>query len=125
MTPAEELRAAATKLRETAAKATPGSWTAREHSSDIFADSSDFEWVAEALIPHEPAISRGNAAWIALMSPVIAEPIARVLDEAADLYTWTLERTSPELREELEPRIRQNTIEGELAVARQINGSGS
>lgn len=58
MTPSEELRAAAAKVRELAAAATPGPWR-----------------------QHDPWDQRRNcwsdAAWMAFMSPVAAAAVAR------------------------------------------------
>jgi hypothetical protein len=89
MTPAEELRAAAALLRERAAKTSGGTWTAEyldqhncwwvDHRTET-SDSTTYGTVADL----ESIDMAGNAAWIALMSPAVAEPLAALLESEAD-----------------------------------------
>jgi hypothetical protein len=114
-TPVTELRQAAAKLRQTAAKATPGPW--EDHST------GDGPWpvlVAGGPVPGDPAgyrdtvikvhesvrediLAVADAAWIALAGPQIAEPLADLLEAFA--------LVAPVL----------NTDKA-LAIARAING---
>lgn len=93
-TPAEELRAAARLLRETASKATPGPW--HDFSTDedgawpvmvIGAAGPADDRGQDVLIVHETVdeeiVATEDAAWIALASPALAEPLAAVLDDHA------------------------------------------
>jgi hypothetical protein len=104
VTPAEELRAAAEKIRKLAAEATPPPWTwQRWHSDTCPADCNDptcFLLIVGS--PHGPvgdadvdrdvfAVERsvqergeGDAAYIAAMHPGVGEALAELLDTAAD-----------------------------------------
>jgi hypothetical protein len=105
-TPAEELRAAATKLRETASKATPGPWRVgggtsigvgiEPHSRGSFAydaivaeatSEEDRENDVETAFGWDRVVEVGtpaaDAEWIALASPALAEPLADLLDSIA------------------------------------------
>ncbi|KAB2384722.1 hypothetical protein [Actinomadura montaniterrae] len=88
MTPAEELRAAEAKVRETASKATPGPWVADglEISGEVTDPDADMyaRWVAESLDDNDPDHGCDNAAWIALASPALAEPLAGLLKSAGN-----------------------------------------
>ncbi|WP_030506421.1 hypothetical protein [Microbispora rosea] len=88
--PVEELRAAANKLRETAKNATPGRWTS-EHQSW----AGDNAVLSYATNGHAVAVcgeeiagadhpASADAAWIALMHPGLAEPLAAWLEESAN-----------------------------------------
>lgn len=90
MSPDEELRAAATLLRDTATRATPGPWGVESesaHSHGIYSYPG-----------HSFAASIGNldadeyaqhvARWIALLNPELAEPLAAWLEETANVMTW-------------------------------------
>lgn len=81
MTPAEELRAAAAKVRKTAVKAAPGPWKVCRavgigcvvHDPTVtFCITVETKWV-----------SGGDAAWIALASPTLAGPLAAWLESCA------------------------------------------
>lgn len=80
--PAEELRAAATQLRDTAARAAkemPPPWGLEAGFNG--------EWLIGSATPHLVANARKPAAdWIALMSPDKAESLADWLDATADEY---------------------------------------
>jgi len=89
MSSSDQLKRAAAKLREAAAKATPGPW---EFVPDLYGDRGAITSTAVAvggwdtLIIDVPNDSESPAAeWIALASPVIAEPIAVWLTRWADL----------------------------------------
>lgn len=96
--PAEQLRAAAAKIRETAAKATPGPWVDMSTEEDSIYPRwimgpptvPDDPWsftepikVTGDLVDHE-IVSREDTAWIALMSPALAEPLAAWLEKTAE-----------------------------------------
>lgn len=76
-TPAEELRAAAERLREVAKVATPGPWEGEggddERPPSVWT-AYEGSYVADN-IPHPE-----DAEWIATLSPAIAEPLALWLD---------------------------------------------
>lgn len=87
MTPAEELRQAATTIRSRAAKASPGPWTVdsetyaetihdRDHNSVV----AGGRWGGEASVFSETA----DAIHIALWDPDIAELVAVLFDGSAD-----------------------------------------
>jgi hypothetical protein len=92
---AELLREAAAKLRETATKATSGPWTTS--GADTVGQWSvyDAEWQVASARAYNHTRSIGgrrgpgyidpdaNAAWIALASPLLAEPLAVVLEALA------------------------------------------
>ena len=89
--PVEELRAAAKVLRETASKATPGPWEIRDGnkaSSNVATRDEHMVIDGGGWTDGKKAVVYGaalvaDAAWIALMSPAVAEPLAVLLDEAA------------------------------------------
>ena len=112
MNPIDELHTAATKLRETASKATPGPWTDRSTDDTgawpimiVGGDDSPGDGRGEpVLIVHESVteeiVGREDAAWIALAGPQIAEPLAEQLEETAswwDQFSLTPEPTNPAL----------------------------
>ena len=84
MTPADELRQAATRLRELAADATPGPWSVTV-DDDVVADTVDSGYGPQSVAPN--VITPEDMKWIAAMSPVIAEPMADLLDHASDWYS--------------------------------------
>lgn len=113
-----ELRLAIVRLREAAGKATPGPWTA-EHPS----------WAGEnavlstALNGHAVAVcgeetkgayhpASADAAWIALVDPLLAGPLAALLG-------WAGEQVR--MNEHRAPRHRVN-VDQAVAVARAVNG---
>lgn len=95
VTPAEELRTAAARLREMAAAAKDGPWTVREeHGRDITDEAwSEVRVVApsgDVAITYMSSVLEGdphedNAAYIAAMGPHVAEPLAGWLDDEACL----------------------------------------
>ena len=82
--PAEELRAAAKVLRETASNATPGPRkVGRIAGIGHCVSSPDLKFCVAV----EPGwVSKGDVAWIGLASPELAEPLADLLDATADEY---------------------------------------
>ncbi|MFD0902378.1 hypothetical protein [Actinomadura sediminis] len=150
MSPADELRAAAQKIRDTAKGATPGPWQVgngveigigiEQHSPGRFSydallaevtsendrindveDAKDFRSVDITV-----GSAEADAAWIALASPQIAEPIAAWLEGAgcdlggAEAY---LARTVPgEIFDPFEYVDEPDSVRAALAVARAING---
>lgn len=99
MTPADELRQAAATLRELAAKATPGPWrynpekyyrepkTLRFEEA-VFAGPAGMDATTIALTGEtDDPQGMSDAAWIATMSPAVAEPLARWLDNEMVLAT--------------------------------------
>lgn len=142
-TPVDELRAAAQLLRKRGTEATPGPWhrplnTRYKHIvTAAKPDDEQGRWldgrpeqvgVVQLNIwsngAHERKRGGRDLEWIALASPLLAEPLAALLGDAAEVYAWALERCSPELREELEPRVRAQ-VEHELAIARAVNGAAA
>lgn len=106
-TPAEELRDAATKIRETAAKACDGPW---ENAEGVL-------WIGGATwgyaVPKSEFLPNGaDPAWIALMHPGLAEPLAEWLEHEAYLV------------EKRDLSAEGNTFHA-LKVARAINGTAS
>ncbi len=76
LSPSEELRSAAQKLRDVAKKADPGPWR------------PGFEgavWRSVDALLCE-SFDENDAQWIAMMSPLLAEPLASVFDKAAVDY---------------------------------------
>lgn len=106
MSPADELLAAATKVRDTAKAATPGPWEIRPGNDvsanvagrqDLVIDGGGWTDGTKAVV--FGAALTADAAWIALANPAIAEPLA-------DLIYCPCARHA-------------------AAAARAINGSGS
>lgn len=111
MSPAEELRAAAATLRQTAAKAQAGpwgvestgrTWAVLSYSTSGFVADLGRKDVPDTLLDGE---------WIALANPALAEPLAAWLDRAAD-------------HECLESPVACRDANRALDVARVINQAG-
>ncbi|MFE3583719.1 hypothetical protein [Streptomyces vinaceus] len=79
MTPAEELRAAAEKLRVLAAEASPAPWAANQWGN---VETADYAEVAEVWPLSAPA--NVNVNYIAVMHPGVGAALARMLEQAAD-----------------------------------------
>lgn len=90
---AQELKTAATRLRDTATKATPGPWhtvglpwnhgipyvIAGHHDPHVGAFIADVDHIGDD--PGETERDQAaDAAWIALANPALAEPLADLLD---------------------------------------------
>ena len=87
MTPAERLRAAATRLREVAGAAPPGPWRYAEHGNPV--DGPTEVWVTSP-VSEEPMLAGGYdsfsgyaAALAAMMGPPVTLALADWLDETA------------------------------------------
>ena len=108
MTPAEELRTAATRLRETAAEATGGPW---ENGED------DHLWIGGSVwgysVRKKGEFLNGDPAWIALANPALAEPLAQLLEDQAAMYEDFLPRGTD---------IAERIVWRGLGVARVVNG---
>lgn len=76
--PSAVLQQAAAKLREMAAAATPGSWSAVNDGGLVAVQSMDWD-SDESYCVHAVAIDfhPGDAVWVPALSPAIAEPLAR------------------------------------------------
>jgi len=134
MTPAEELAAAATKLRETAAKTTPGAWitypaTSRDDDRDDQPWTVSTSYCANDGSPCEPTCDRdvvvagecllraGDAAWIVLACPMLAAPLAALLDDQVGIFDTFADSVAPDFAERIAlPALR---------LARLINGGAS
>ena len=109
MSTADELQAAATKLRTLAQAATPGPWESLNDGDRLVhwkLDPSgqfddDFDYVVD-----EPMSNGDNAALIASMDPTVALALADLLDALASGYAVAALETS-------------------LTTARAINGGAS
>lgn len=109
MSPSETLRAAATKIRETAALQPPWPWRVTEDQviandgieiADVFALSGQQ--------------TRNTAGWITMWHPGVALLVADLLDEAADdMATGDGSLTDAHL---------EHLYQADLALARAING---
>jgi len=135
VTPAEELRAFAKLLRDTAAKATTGPWDVADgttvgigiethsrghYSYDLIVaevteqgERENDVWArgprGESLKPGTP---EADAAWIALASPALGEPLAVLIDDLADFAGEVT--TEPPAG---------HIVGSALAVARALNGT--
>jgi hypothetical protein len=119
MGPAETLRAAAAKVRETGAKATPGPWTAQEVPDEVYVEimAGTEVAVAHAVCEHPAAPgAAADAEWIALMSPALAGPLASRLDAAADAYELLTTQYG------ISPEDAVAGVSASLAMARAILG---
>ncbi|MER7077924.1 hypothetical protein SAMN02982929_07202 [Saccharopolyspora kobensis] len=103
MTPAEELRQAAAKMRKLGAGAISGPWRRGDDKTQLVFDS---------LGASVAGVHWGDdtAEWIATMSPAIAEPLAELLEGVAARWSWT-------------NRADTDAEESALALARQINSA--
>lgn len=91
MTPAEELRAAATRLRVTASR-TLGSDRPWRYAPGKPSDSVRTESGWEIASGDDPS----NLRWIALVSPAVAEPIAAWLEDEGEHFAKEFIRDQPE-----------------------------
>jgi hypothetical protein len=125
---ADELRSAAVKLRDTAYGAPSGPWQSLDGGDRLVAlTESGRAWTH---VLEEPVGHAGTAEWIALASPVLAEPLAAWLEQAAVWHDETTDvLTDPN-------HVLHDACGGvagadcscfahPLAVARALNGGGS
>ncbi|GII84562.1 hypothetical protein Ssi03_25520 [Sphaerisporangium siamense] len=127
MTPAEELRAAAARLRERAEQATPGPWSVGNddviglgieqtgrgsftYDAQIARVLEDYERDEENYGNRELGTTEGDARWMALVHPGLAEPLAAWLESWDDV---NVSEHGPHL----------DDWRHALAVARVINGT--
>lgn len=135
MTPAEELRAAATLLRETASKATPGPWQIRDGnkvSSNIAARDEHMVidgggWTDGTRAVVYGAALTADAAWIALMSPAVAEHLFRWLYDAANDIAGAevVGSKLPDAADPIEYCDEPDSVRAALTFARSILGRDS
>ncbi|MGS2641711.1 hypothetical protein [Streptosporangium sp. G12] len=118
MTPVEELRAAAAKLRETAGNATPGPWMSMDDGDRLVAPIVENDGTVSPFgmdnVVCEP-MGGENAAWMALVHPGLAEPLAELMEESA---------RQADMNEHRAPRHRRDLTQA-LAVAHVILRGGS
>jgi hypothetical protein len=110
--PADELRTAATKLRELATAATPGPWatdTSIPYGHRVGSSNAGADWVARTG-EHGQTGSESDASYIAAMGPNVGTALADWLDSwtGIDLY---------------EAGPLPEDARHALAVARAINGT--
>lgn len=86
MTPAERLRAAATRLREVAGGATPGPWVAGVRC--VWGLHSDDEIVVDGEDGDGGVLREADADYIAIMHPPVALALAFWLDDLAAEWPW-------------------------------------
>lgn len=94
MTPVEELRAAAAKLRQMAANASPGPWSAGSEADGTFYHRyGERGWLvtgpAGSPEMEDSETGKADASWIALMGPKAAGPIAALLEHYAESVAWS------------------------------------
>jgi len=82
-TPAETIRAAATRLREAAEKATPGPWGAVEDYDGRYFVEGVAVMLADPDDPETWYDAQPDAAYVALVNPVVGLAVADWLDAAA------------------------------------------
>ena len=143
---ADELRAAAAKLRKLEMSTTPGRWVSgdleeqADYGKQIAVSSDDGALVAEINLRAGDAAWRymcteaeADAAWIALASPALAEPLASWLE---DFARWAKDSIFVYDEEEEVPVHESDYCDGvigkgcqcfarALAVARVLNGATS
>jgi hypothetical protein len=117
VTPAEELRAAATRLR----------YCVKALVDEAKPPQQPLMWFAEDLIigatltggdadPMDHKLTRAEAAWLALITPKLAEPLAMLLEDQAAMYEHYLLRGAD---------VAERIVWRGLGAARVINGGAS
>lgn len=117
LTPAEELRAAAARLREHAKSASTWPWTSAPSwagENAVLNAGGHPVAVCGEEIPGSDYPASADAAWIALAHPGLAEPLARLLDDAVDRLGYFAGLGEKAL----------SLAEYELAAARALLGGG-
>lgn len=112
LSPAEELRQAAARIREVAGNATPGPWLDLDDGDRIVRDPGDDFVSPVDYVVDEPLVSNpANGRHFELWDPIVAVLVATLLER----WAWMV-RLDPDLI---------NRIGGDeaLAIARAINGS--
>jgi len=82
MTPSEKLQAAADRIRDLAAAATPGSW---KHEYGVVQEDESVTYAVEADSDHWVGELRtaGDAAWVAALCPAASPALEAILRSAA------------------------------------------
>lgn len=120
MTPAEELRAAAFKLREASDETSTPPWKiavrySRKHPT-VMAGAEFITGDRSKGVSLKYSYCLPDAKWNALTHPGLAEPLAMLLDDQAAMYEGFLPRGED---------IAERVVWWGLGVARQINGGVS
>jgi hypothetical protein len=89
LTPSETLRAAAERLRAMAAKATDGPWRWNGSQVDVEPTTRGTYVVGDGQ-QEDDVVTPEDGAWIATMSPVVAEPLAAWLEAEGSYAETTL-----------------------------------
>ncbi len=108
MTPAEELRTAAQKIRDAAANASPGPWAAVDEHIEA-ADEHAVAKVPPGCLNH-PGRPKADEIHIATWHPGVTPLVAVLLEDAADSMANFYFAN------------REKVFHRELAIARAING---
>lgn len=105
-TPADELRTAATRLRQLLAdpQLTPGPWLSMDRGDRLLWNGPGAHDLPPRYVVDEPMSNAANAEWIAAVDPTVGAALANWLESAAE----DAEQIGPD------PHA--------LAVARAING---
>lgn len=128
--PADELRGAATKLRETAAEATPGGWQPEvlppneQHKHPAFwvtTEYDDGDGTTDVVVADCPW-READAAWIALASPALAEPIAAGLEAVIGLIGQHPDLARRHVDDEPCNSPHCHIVHNALVIARALNG---
>lgn len=112
MTPAEELRTAAAKLRSLLAnpELTPGPWLSMDRGDRILWDGPGADDLPPRYVVDEPMSNGANADWIAVMHPGVGQLLAKWLNswDGADID---------------EHAAMPDDLQHALAIARLINAT--
>ncbi|WP_035796393.1 hypothetical protein [Kitasatospora mediocidica] len=142
-TPAEQLTAAAARVREFAAIATPGPWRPHDthlgeygHTATVLTDREELN--ATELVAWLPTMGHkpwnedrnvwANSAWMALMHPAVGAALADWLDDEARAHEAAEQAAANVFHDDPGNRaawIAAQTNESALAVARQLLGGAS
>ncbi|HEY9367020.1 hypothetical protein [Streptomyces sp.] len=125
MTPAEELTAAADRLNELVAKATPGRWKlwGMEVLADIDGTSNVDTALPVARTSHEAGLRTFNATYIAAMNPLVGKALAEWLRVEARRYAKHPPNVQDFFAGDIEGEERE--LDYCVRIARLINGSRS
>ncbi len=87
LSPAEELRRAAARIREVAGNATPGPWLDLDHGDRIIRDPGDDFVSPVDYVVDEPLVSNpANGRHFELWDPIVAVLVAKALEDLAEEY---------------------------------------
>lgn len=121
--PADTIRHAITRLRDSAADATPGPWTSLDGGDRLIHEHDDgFDYVVD-----EPMSNAANAWYIALMNPLVAVALADWLEAELLVHeqagALALAATSGEVHiggHVARVEVGLSTLDKALAVARAL-----